>query len=148
MDDPPFLRAHRVHLDDAVVAERLLGGAIGAALQGLPAAGSVPGGIDDHPLALAQAAESGLVAEKLQGVDRLPPFADQEAVIVLPLDREQDPVVVLLNHDLAVEIELVEDSLDELLGALGGIVWPVEALGHGREAIRPPENAAGIHHLG
>src|SRR5690349_17428231 len=111
VDDPPFLRAHRIHLDDAVVAERLVGGPIGPALERLAAALAVAGSVDDHALALAQAAEGGLVAEQLQGIDRLPSFADQEAVVVLALDGQQDAVVVLLDHDLAVEIELVEDAL-------------------------------------
>ena len=125
--DPPFLRAHRVHLDDAIVAQRLLGGPVGAALERLAAPLAVAGGVDDHPLALAQAAEGRLVAEQLQGVDRLPAFADQEAVVVLALDREQDALVVLLDDDLAVEVELVQDALDELLRSLGGVVGPVVA---------------------
>ena len=86
VDDAALLGAHRVHLDDVVGAQRLLGGAVGAALERLAAALAVAGGVDDDPFALAQAAEGGLVAEQLQGVDRLAPFADQQAVVVLALD--------------------------------------------------------------
>ena len=143
MDDAALLGAHRVHLDDVVAAQRLLGGAVGAALEGLAAALAVAGGVDDDPLALAQAAEGGLVAEQLQGVDRLAAFADQEAVVVLALDVTGIRLVVLLDADLAVEVELVEDALDELRDALGGIVGPVGGLGHGRQAIRPPATAPG-----
>lgn len=147
MNHTPFLSAHRVHLDQAAVRERLLGGPVGPALERLAPPLAVAGRIDDHPFALAETAEGGLVAEELESVDRLPPFADQEAVILLALDREQDPVIVLVDDNLAVEVELVEDSLYEVLGALGGIVGPVIALRHGREAIPPPKNARGIHHL-
>ena len=97
-----------------MLLKRLLGGAVGAALEGLAAALAVAGGVDDDPFALAQAAEGGLVAEQLQGVDRLAAFADQEAVVVVALDRDGDAVVVLLDLDLAVEVELVEDALDQL----------------------------------
>ena len=86
VDDAALLGAHRVHLDDVVAAQRLLGGAVGAALEGLAPALAVAGGVDDDPLALAQAAEGGLVAEQLQGVDRLAAFADQQAVVVLAFD--------------------------------------------------------------
>src|SRR3954454_19351314 len=148
VDDAAFLRAHRVHLDDAVVGERLLGCSVRPSLERLPASLPVTGCVDDHPFALADPAEGRLVAEQLQRVDRLTAFADQEPVVVLALDRQEDPLVVLLDQDLAVEVELVEDALDQLLGALGGSIGPVEALGHGQQAIRPPENAPGMHHLG
>jgi len=102
----------------------------GASLEGLSAPLAIAGGVDDDPLALAQAAKGRLVAEQLQGVDRLAPFADQEAVVVTAPDRDRDPVVVLDNLDLAVEIELVEHALDQLAGAIGRAVWPVGGLGH------------------
>ena len=86
VDDAALLGAHRVHLDHVVVAQRLLGGAVGAALERLAPPLAVAGGVDDDPFALAQAAEGGLVAEQLQGVDRLAPFADQQAVVVLAVD--------------------------------------------------------------
>ena len=88
VDDAALLGAHRVHLDHVVAAQRLLGGAVGAALERLAAALAVAGGVDDDPFALAQAAEGGLVAEQLQGVDRLAAFADQQAVVVLALDGD------------------------------------------------------------
>src|SRR5215218_1402354 len=133
--------ARRVHLDDPVVAQRLLCRPVSAPLERLAAPGPVTGGIDDNPLALAQAAEGSLVAEQLQGVDRLPTFAEQQAVVVLTLDGEQDPLVVFLDRHLTLEVELVEHSLDELLRSLGWVIGPLEALGHGREAIRPPAAA-------
>ena len=52
VDDPPLLGAHRVHLDDVVGGQRLLGGAVGASLQGLPPPLAVAGGVDDDPFAL------------------------------------------------------------------------------------------------
>ena len=128
-----------------VAAQRLLGGAVGAALERLAAALAVAGGVDDDPLALPQAAEGGLVAEQLQGVDRLAAFADQQAVVVLALDAWRDPVVVLLDLDVAVEVELIEDALDQLAHALGGLVGPVGGLGHGRQAIRPPRRRARVN---
>ena len=110
--------------------ERLLGGAVGAALERLAASLAVAGGVDDDPLALTQAAEGGLVAEQLQGVDRLPAFADQQAVVVLAQNGDRDPLVVLADLDLALEIELVEHALDQIAGAICGAVWPVGGLRH------------------
>src|SRR6185437_3932761 len=79
VDDAALLGAHRVHLDDPVVGQRLLGRTVGAALERLAAPAAVARGVDDHAFAVSQAAEGRLVAEQLQGVDRLAPFADQEA---------------------------------------------------------------------
>src|SRR6185312_3127723 len=84
----------------------------------------------DHPFAIAQAAEGGLVAEQLQGVDRLPSFADQQAVIVLADDGHDDPVVVLLDLHLTVEVKLVEHPLDQLAGTLRRGFGPVGQVGH------------------
>src|SRR3954452_24171455 len=121
VNDAAFLRAHRIHLDDAVVGERLLGCPVRPPLERLPAPLPIASCVDDHPFTLADPAEGRLVAEQLQRVDRLTAFADQEPVIVLALDREEDSLVVLLDHDLAVEVELVEYALDQLLGAVGGV---------------------------
>ena len=52
-----------------------------------PCGGRGTGGVDDHPLALAHPPESSLVGDQLQGVDRLPPFADQQPVILVAGDR-------------------------------------------------------------
>ena len=130
VDDAALLGAHRVHLDDPIVGQRLLGGAIGAALERLAAPVAVARGVDDHAFAVAQAAESGLVAEQLQGIDRLAPFADQEAVVLLADDGHDDPIVVLLDLHVAVEVELIEHSLDQLAGALGGGLGPVGEVRH------------------
>src|SRR6185312_727294 len=130
VDDAALLGAHRIHLHNAAVGQRLLGGAVGAALERLLAPPTVARGIDDHPFAIAQTAEGGLVAEKLQSIDRLAPFADQEAVVVFADDRDDDPVVVLLDLHVAIEIELVEHSLDQLAGALGRRIGPVGQVGH------------------
>src|SRR5882757_2926554 len=75
VDDATLLGAHRVHFDDVVVGEGLLGGAVGTALARLAAPRAVAGGVDDDAFAVAQAAEGRLVTEQLQGVDRLPSFA-------------------------------------------------------------------------
>jgi hypothetical protein len=54
------------------------------------------------------------------------------------LDRGRDPIVVLCDIHLAVEVELVENALDQLAHALGGGIGPVGGLRHDGQAIRPP----------
>ena len=105
--------------------ERLLGGAVGAGDQHLAAALAVAGGVDDDPLALAHAAEGGLVAEQLQRVDRLAALADQQAVVVLAVDDGVDPVVVLADLDLTFKVKLVENPLDQLPHPLGRLRRPI-----------------------
>ena len=82
-------------------------------LERLAAPLAVAGGVDGDPLALALAAEGGAVAEQLQGVERLAAAADQDAeVVALALDPAEDPLLVLLDLDLGVEVEGVGDLLE------------------------------------
>jgi hypothetical protein len=133
---PPLLGAHLVELDRPVAAERLLGGAVGTALEHLAPALAVAGGVEEDPLALPHAEEGGLVAEQLQRVDRLPAAADQQAVVVVALDNRLDRLLVLGDLDVALEVELVEDALDHLAHALGGLLRPLLRLRHGGSLIR------------
>ena len=128
MDDAALLGAHRVHLDDPVGAQRLLGGAGGAGGEDLAAALAVAGGVEQDPLALADPAEGGLVAEQLQRVDRLAAAADQEPVVVVAADDRFDRLVVLGDLDIALEVELVEDALDELAHPLRRLLRPLPLL--------------------
>src|ERR1700742_3003015 len=111
VNDSALLGAHRVHLDQAAVAERLLGCPVGPALERLAASLAVARRVEQDALALAHAAEGGLVTKQLQRVDRLAPFADQQAVILAADDGGSDPLAVLLDLHIAVEVELAHGEL-------------------------------------
>ena len=120
-----------------LLVEGPLGGAVGAGDEDLPAALAVAGGVEDDPFALAQAAEGRLVAEQLQGVDRLAALADQQPVVVLAADDGVDPVVVLADLDLTFKVELVEDPLDHLPDPLGRLRRPIPvSLTHAADPTR------------
>ena len=121
MDDPPLVRAHRVHLDGLLVPDRILGGQVGPAAQGLALAPAIAGRVDRDPLALLAAAEGGLVAEQLDRVDRLAVAADQQAD-VLAVDVGADLVLALLDRDRGVQAELLDDPLEQRPNPLGRLL--------------------------
>src|SRR4051794_36984338 len=123
--DPALLGGHLVHLDRAIAVEGLLCSPIGTRDQDLATALAVPGGIHHDAFALPHPAESGLIAEQLQSVDRLPSFADQEAVVVLACNKGLDPVVALADLDVALEVELGEDALDQLTDPVHRLLRPL-----------------------
>src|SRR5829696_6593205 len=135
VDHAALLGAHLVHLDSAVAVEGTLSGAVGAGDENLPAPLAVAGGVEHDALALAHAAESGLVAEQLQRVDRLPAFADQQAVVVLAADDDVDPIVPLLDLNLTFKVKLVEGLLDQLPDPLRRLrrPFPVSIAAHRRD---------------
>src|ERR1044072_879905 len=132
---PPFLGAHRVHLDRDVAVQRLLGGAVGACRQHLAPFLPVAGGVEHDPLAVPHAAEGRLEAEQLQRVDRLPALADQQPVVVLAPHDGLDPLVILTNLHLTVQIQLIENPLDKLPDPLSGLLRPIRTVAHARQPI-------------
>ncbi len=130
VDDPPLLCTHRVQLDALAVAKRLLGGTIGSRGQRLTTPLAVSRRVDHNPLSLPQAAKGRLVGEQLQSIDRLAPFADQQPVIVVAINGSSDPVVLLANLDLAIEVKLIENALNNLPNPLRGLLWPVVSSSH------------------
>ncbi len=142
MDDAPFLGAHRVHLDADVAIQRLLRGPVGTSRENLSTSLPVSGGIKHNPLAIAQPAESRLKAEQLERVDRLPSFPNQQPIIVLTADHRFDPLVVLPNLDLTVEVKLIENPLDELLNPLRRRLRPISFIAHSAHLIRASDHAA------
>src|SRR5258706_2012269 len=128
--DAPFLRAHRVHLDGDAAVQRLLSGSVGPSSKHLSATLPVAGSVEDDPLAVPHPAEGRLEAEQLQRVDRLPPFANQQPVIVLAGDHRLDPVVVLANLNLTIEVKLVQDPLNKLPNPLSRLLRPFRLITH------------------
>ena len=115
----PLRGAHRVELDRAVVCKRLLRGAVGACDQQLSALLAIPGRIEHDPLALTHPQEGGLIAEQLQGIDRLASFSNQQAIaLIVTLDHEFNLLVVLMNLNLTLEVKLRKNALYELLRPL------------------------------
>ena len=143
VDDAPLLGAHRIELDALAVTQRLLGGPISPGSQSFAATLPVAGRIDDNPLALAYPAKSSLVGKQLQSVDRLPAFADQQAVVVVAGNGSSDPVVLLLDLDLAIEIKLIENTLNNLPNPLRRLLWPVVSSSHVVQSMRDSLGAAG-----
>ena len=103
------------------MADRVLGGDVGAAAQRLALAAAVAGRVDGDPLALLPAAEGGLVAEQLHRVDRLAVAADQQADL-LALDVGVDLLVALLDRDRGLQAEILDDALEQRPNALRGLL--------------------------
>jgi hypothetical protein len=140
--DAALLGAHRVELNALAVAKRLLGGPIGARGQRFAAPLPVAGRVDDNPLALPHSAKSGLVGKQLQCIDRLPPFPDQQSVVVIATDGSGDPVVLLANLNLATEVKLIENALNNLPNPLSRLPWPVVSSSHAVQSMRDRLEAA------
>ncbi len=92
----------------------------------------VTGGVDHHPLPLLDPAKRRPVAEQLHRVDRLATAPDQKAH-VLPIHPADDPLGVLVDLDLAVDLERVDDPLEDRPHPLGGLGRQavVAVAGHG-----------------
>ena len=101
----------------------------------LPPPLPIPGSVDNHPLALPHSPEGRLVGDQLQRIDRLPPFADQQPVIVLALNGCRNPPIVLEDLDLPIEVKLVEHLLDKLPNPLGGLRRPIRDLTHSASSL-------------
>jgi hypothetical protein len=130
VDDSPLLGAHRIQLNVLAAAKRLLGGPIGPRCQRFATALAVARSVDHNPLALAHPAKGCLVGKQLQGIDRLPAFPNQQAVIVIATNGSSNPVVLLANLDLAIEVKLIENALNNLSNPLRRLLWPVVSSSH------------------
>src|ERR1044072_4073795 len=112
-----------------------LGGAVGPCRHPLAPFLPVAGGVERDPLAVPHAAEGRLEAEQLQRVDRLPALDDQQPVVVLAPHDGLDPLVLLTNPPLPVQIQLIETPLDKLPDPLSGLLRPIRTVAHARQPI-------------
>jgi len=140
--NPPLLGAHRVHLDGLISAQRLLRRPIGTGRKRVPPSLPVPRRVDHNPLAIPQAPERSLVGKQLQRVDRLPPLADQQPVVIAPHNRSSDPIVILDDLNVTVEVQLIENPLDKLpnplrrhLRPIGNLTHEAQSIGGGRDRL-------------
>jgi hypothetical protein len=138
--DPALVGAHVLHLDRAALADGVLGGHVGLALQGLALAVAVAGGVNADPLAVRPPLEGDLVAEQLHGVDRLPMAPDQQPD-VLTVDGPANLILVLIDGDIGLEPKLVNDALEQNTHALDRLIrqslhGSLGSLAHGPQSIR------------
>lgn len=113
VDHPALARAHRLELNRIADIQRSPGRAVSLTIEELLAALTIPGGIDDDPLALGVAHKRGSVAEQLHGVDRCATPADQDPQL-LAVDPDRNRIIGLGNLSLSVEVESIEDLLDNI----------------------------------
>ncbi len=130
MHDPPFLGAHRVHLDGDVAVQSLLGSTIGAGGEHLPSTLSVARCVEHDPLAVTQATEGGLEAKELERIDRLPALADQQPKVVIAGNDGLNPLIVLPNLNLTIKVKLVENPLNKLPNPLRRLLRPFGGVAH------------------
>ena len=127
---PSLLGAHRIHLNRASPVQSLLRRSVGPRSKGLASALAVSSRIDHNPFPLPQPPESGLVSQKLKRIDRLAPLPDQQPVILVPVDGGRNPIVVLDDLDLPLQIELVQNPLDKLPNPLRRLLRPISFFTH------------------
>src|SRR4029077_18548008 len=120
MDDAPLRRGHRVELHGPPVPDRLLRGVVGVGPQHLGATLAIPIGVDRHPHARWPLGKHDALGQMLDGVDRLPVFADEKAH-VLALDAAAQHALAFLHLHLDVQSEPLGDFLEQLLELLRGL---------------------------
>jgi hypothetical protein len=142
---PPLLSAHRIHLDRVPSTQSLLSSSIRPRSKRLPAPLAISSRINDHPFPLSQPPESRLISQKLQGVNSLPPLPDQQPVVLIPINRGRNPVILLGNLDLTVKVQLIEHPLDKLPNPLRRPLRPILGLTHARQSM--PESPSSAEQL-
>ncbi len=141
--NPPFLSAHRIHLNSDVALQRLLGGTVRSRGEHITPSLAVARGIEHHPFAVTQAPKGGLKAEQLQRVDRLAAFADQQPKVILAGNDGLDPLIVLPNLNLTIKVKLVQDPLHKLPNPLSRLLRPFRLATHAQHLMPAGEGDGG-----
>src|SRR5579871_3591906 len=116
VDHLALQRAHRLERHRPSVVYRRLGRLVGRSSQRRGASLPIAAGVDDQSLAIVASTEGDPIRQVLDGVDGLAVRTDDRPQ-VLAREFRRNPVGVLTDPHLGIDVELVRDPVEQLLNA-------------------------------